>query len=92
MFIRRFCKLMEGDLRAMFTDVIGLSASKADETIRNKALSAKLSESVNLARTFPSYVPNPDNGKLLYFICSTMPETVEEYRPMMVDYIATNRL
>ena len=76
----------------MFTSVIFLSDSKADETIRNKALSAKLSESVSLARTFPSYNPNPENGKLLYFICSTMPETVEEHRPMMVDYIATNRL
>jgi hypothetical protein len=68
---------MEGDLKALFMEVVGLSASKADETIRNKPLSAKLVESINHAKTIPSYTPSPDNGKLIYSICSTVPETIE---------------
>jgi hypothetical protein len=83
---------MEGDLKSLFTTVVGLSASKADETIRNKALSARLVETIDYAKTLPAYAPSAENGKLIYSICSTVPETIEEYRPMLVDYVADSRI
>lgn len=92
MFRRIFRNIMEANPKSVFVDIIGLSAQKADETLRNQNLTAKLLHVAESAKSIPQFSPSPASGKLLYTIAATLPEAIETFKPFLVEQVATDNI
>ena len=82
---------MELSTKDLFIQVVGLSAQKADETIKNAYLSQRLIEVINLARSHEGFTPGGDTGKLLYSLASN-PKSTPEQQVLLAQYVVSGKL
>ncbi|CAG9329175.1 unnamed protein product [Blepharisma stoltei] len=83
---------MEANPKSVIIDIIGLSAQKAEETLRNQALTAKLLSVANSAKSFPQFSPSTSSGKLLYSIATSVPESIDTFKPFLIEQVAINNI
>lgn len=86
-----FPQIMDADKRALLASVIGLTEVKLNETAKNKALTQSLCTVAQIASGVPGFAPNKETGKLLYTLGSSAPETIDQFRPVLVEYIVTGK-
>lgn len=86
-----FTQIMDADKRALLASVIGLTEAKLAETAKNKALTQNLLSVAQLASGLPGFTPSKDTGKLLYTLGSSAPETIDQFRPLLVEYIVSGK-
>lgn len=82
---------MESSTKDLFIRFAGLSAQKADETLKNPQFTQRLLDVIDLAKSHSTFAPTADQGKLLYSLASLQKAT-KPHQELLTNYIVSGRL
>lgn len=82
---------MEGSTKDLFINFVGLSAQKAEETLKNANLTKNLIEVINLTKKYQDFTPSLEKGKLFYSLASSQ-KLSKESQEILADYIISGKI